>query len=165
MAAKSEKCLIDFPLSTQPLQQLLQALRSRMQHNFYPCVLTMAGTVVALHFQSFIAKLKSCPITLAYGPGESGSGKTTALHCLLSLIGADELRFFRELTLAKVLQLCSTTNILLALDDPDTKGTFSKFIICTMELNGGPFPGVRSSPNQPLLSVTLTSYWKPHIGY
>ena len=98
-----------------------------MQHNFYPCVLTMAGTILALHFQSFIQRMKSCPITFAFG--DSGSGKTTALHCGLGLLGADDLRFFRELTPAKVMQLCSTTNVPLGVDDPDTKGNFSKILI------------------------------------
>ena len=106
----------------------------------------MAGTVISLHFQSFISRLsystavpvtiliyifisrlKSCPITQAYGA--SGTGKTTALHCGLAFIGADDLRFYRQLTAAKVLQLCSSTSIPLGVDDPDTKTSFSKIII------------------------------------
>ena len=72
-------------------------------------------------------RLKSCPITLAYGA--SGTGKTTALHCGLALIGADDLRFYQQLTAAKVLQLCSSTSIPLGVDDPNTKTSFSKIII------------------------------------
>ena len=70
-----------------------------MKHNFLPSVITMAGTIIALHFQKFIENLKSCPILLAYGT--SGSGKTTALLSALSLLGAENLRFFRNLSPAK----------------------------------------------------------------
>lgn len=51
---------------------------------------------VALHFQKFIEYLKSCPIHIAYG--QSGSGKTTTLSCGLSLLGADNVRFFQDLS-------------------------------------------------------------------
>ena len=45
----------------------------------------LTGAVMALHYQTFIEKLHSCPITLAYGT--SGTGKTTAIHCGLALLG------------------------------------------------------------------------------
>ena len=87
----------------------------------------MAGTIMALHYQSFITNVKSCPIPLAYGL--SGTGKTTALYCGLALLGADDLRFFREISPAKASQLCSVTSIPLGVDDPDSKSGFSKVIM------------------------------------
>ncbi len=103
VAAESQQCTVELPLTTQPLHQLLWGLQVAMKRNFYPCILTMAGTLMAFHYQTFIAKMKSCPITIAYR--SSGSGKTTALHCGLGLLGADDLRFFRELTPAKVFRI------------------------------------------------------------
>ena len=44
VAADTQQCAIQFPLSTEPLKHLLLALRDGMQHNFFPSVLTMAGT-------------------------------------------------------------------------------------------------------------------------
>ena len=61
--------------------------------------------------------------------------KTTAFCCGLALMGADQFRLYRDLSPAKVLQLCSVTSIPLGVDDPDSKGSFSK-----MELNEGLFP-------------------------
>ena len=127
VAAEADQCYIELPLQTEPLSVLLVALKESMKHNFLPCVTTIGGTVMALHFETFIENLKSCPILLAYG--QSGSGKTTALSCALSLLGADNLRFFRDISPAKIMQLCSVTNIPLGLDDPDTKGGFSKIIM------------------------------------
>ena len=43
----------------------------------------------------------------------------TSLHCGLSLLGADNIRFYHHLSPAKAMQLCSVTNIPLGLDDPD----------------------------------------------
>ena len=98
-----------------------------MQHNFFPTVMTISGTIMALHYTTFIDTMKSCPITLAYG--SSGTGKTTALHCGLALVGADDIQFYQEPTTAMVQKLCSETNIPLGVDDPDTKGAFSKVVV------------------------------------
>ena len=35
---------IQLPLSTDPLAHLLHSLREAMEHNFSPCILTIAGT-------------------------------------------------------------------------------------------------------------------------
>ena len=145
VASETRQCTIQLPLSTDPLANLLHALRTAMGHNFYSCVLTMAGmlsteckslhthngsfsgAVMALHYQSFIAKIKNCPITLAYG--SSGTGKTTAIRCGLGLLGADESRFFHKVSPAKAFELCSVTSIPMGYDDPDTKTGFSSLII------------------------------------
>ena len=78
------------------------------------------GTVMTL----LIHKLRSCPIPVGYGP--SGTGKTTALHSGLSLLGADGFRFIHQLSPAKALQLCSLTNIPLGLDG---KSQFSGLLV------------------------------------
>ena len=43
IASENHQCTIQLPLSTNPLSSLLQALQDCMAHNFYACVLTMAG--------------------------------------------------------------------------------------------------------------------------
>ena len=157
IAAATQQCDIQLPLSTKPLQHLLQVLKSVMKHNFYPCVFTMAGTIMALHYQTFIEKLRSCPITLAYG--QSGTGKTTALHCGLGLLGVDNLRFFRDLSPAKVSQLCSVTSIPLGVDDPDSRNSFSKII---MDLFNGAKRGTLSRGEvKPTSTVVISSNITP----
>ena len=111
VAKEIDQCRITLPLSTDCLRSMLHLLKSTMQHNFFPAVMTISGTIMALHFTQFMDTMKSCPITLAYG--SSGTGKTTALHCGLSLMGADDIRFYREVTPAMVTKLCSQTNILV----------------------------------------------------
>lgn len=157
VASELDQCALQLPLTTEPLQHLLLGLKKCMKHNFFPCIITMAGAVMTLHFYAFIDKLKSCPILLAYG--SSGSGKTTALRCALSLLGADDLRFFRELSPAKVSQLCSITNIPLGLDDPDTKGGFSRTI---MDLFNGAKQGTISRGEiKPQSTVVISSNITP----
>jgi hypothetical protein len=157
VASTLDQCTIELPLSTEPLTVLLLALKESMKHNFIPCVVTISGAIMALHYQKFIENLNSCPVLFAYG--KSGSGKTTALLCALSLLGADNIRFFRAISPAKIIQLCSTTNIPLGLDDPDTKGGFSKVI---MDLFNGAKQGTISRGEiKPISTVVISSNITP----
>ena len=111
--------------------------------------LSVIGTVMALHYDTFISKLKSCPIPLAYG--SSGTGKTTAVHCGLGLLGADDVRFFRKVTAAKVAHLCSVSSLPLVVDDPDTKSGFSSVLIDLY--NGGKQATVGKGEMKPISTV------------
>ena len=107
VASATQQCSIQFPLTAKPLSELLHALCPAMAHNFFPCVITMAGmiskrlpnifaidlhfylttgAVMSLHYQLFIQSTTNCPVTLAYG--SSGTGKTTAIHCGLGLMSS-----------------------------------------------------------------------------
>lgn len=113
---------------------------------------------MVLHYQSFIKKMRSCPIPVGFGP--SGTGKTTSLHSGLSLVGADDLRFFHNITPAKAMQLCSLTNIPLGLDDPDTKSSFSSLI---MDLYNGARKGtLASGETKPISSIIVSSNLTPY---
>ena len=126
------QCKITKPPVTDGLKSMINLLEHTMQHNFFPAVMVISGTIMALHFTNFMETMKSCPIPLAFGP--SGTGKTTALHCGLALMGADDIRFYREVTQAMVQKLCSETNLPLGVDDPNSKGGFSKVV---MDVYGG----------------------------
>ena len=118
VAQQSEECIIEMPLSTDPLCTLVQSLKVHFEHNFIPCILTMASSVIALHYQSFVKKFKSCPVPIAFG--ESGTGKTTALWSGLSLLGAHKNSFFSKISKEKALQLCCMSNIPIGIDDPQS---------------------------------------------
>ena len=105
VASVVDQCAIELPLTVDPLCALLPVLRKHFKHNFFPCVMTMAAGVLSLHYQSMIRKWKNCPIPLMFG--ESGTGKTTALFCALSLFGAQETHFHTKITKEMVLQICS----------------------------------------------------------
>ena len=87
-----------------------------MQHNFMPCVLTISSVVLTLCYQMMLKKLKFCLIPLAFG--QSGTGKTSALHCGLSLLGSHESHFFSKVTKEKILQMACFSGVPLGVDDP-----------------------------------------------
>ena len=136
---------------------------------------------MTLHYQEFIEKMRNCPITVGYGP--SGTGKTTALHSGLSLLGADGFRFFHHLSPAKALQLCSVTNIPLGrfyhqlapertttllslifpyvgLDDPDSKSNFAGLLIDLY--HGAAKATMTSGEIKPISSMVVSSNFTPH---
>lgn len=114
---------------------------------------------MALHYQSFIDRMRSCPIPFAYGAG-SGTGKTTALRCALSLLGCEEFRFFHHLSPAKAMHLCSLTNIPLGLDDPDVRSKFSSLIVDLY--NGAKSGTLTSGEIKPISTVVVTSNILPN---
>ena len=123
----SEQCTIQLPLSTDPLRSLVNSLFLYMGHNFMPAIMTISSVILALHYQSMLKKLKFCPIPLAFG--ESGTGKTTALLCGLSMLGIQEFRFYSKVTKEKILQLLCYSGVPLGVDDPQSKGDISRFLI------------------------------------
>ncbi len=127
VAPASAACSIELPLSIHPLNVMLVQLRQIMSHNFMPCVLTLASTIMGLHYETMLEELNFCPVPLSFG--SSGTGKTTALLCGLSLIGAKESRFYSKITKEKILDLCSNSCIPLAVDDPQSKGDISRLLI------------------------------------
>lgn len=157
VASQCDQCNLPLSLSTKPLTRMLEILKTTMKHNFFPYILMMTGTVMALHYTTFIRTMKCCPITLGYG--SSGTGKTTALHCGVALFGADDLRFYREATLATISHLCSTTNVPVGLDDLDSKGAFSKVIIDLY--NGAKKGTVTRGESQPISTVVISSNFPP----
>ncbi len=127
VAGDAEQCAVELPLTTYPLCNLMNNLRQHMQHNFMPCVLTIASTILSLHYQSMLKKLKFCPVPLAFG--QSVTGKTTALLCDLSLLGVQEVCFYSKLMKEKVLQMCASSCLPLGVDDPQSKGDISRLLI------------------------------------
>ena len=97
-------CNILLPYSTEPLNHLLTTLSLHMGHNFYATLLLIGSAVFVLHYQELIEQLRYCPIPLAFGV--SGTGKTTALECVLSLFGARDSRLYSKVTRAKIFDLC-----------------------------------------------------------
>lgn len=127
VASRVDECTITLPLTSNPLQELLQRMKSLLKHNFMPAVMVMASTVMSLHYQQFQKSLHFCPVALAFG--DAATGKTTALQCSMALLGALESRFYSKISKPKILQLCATSSIPLAVDDPQSKGDISRLVI------------------------------------
>ena len=158
VATESQQCIINMPISIDPLRLLLGKLKFCMKHNYYPTLLTIASTVMAMHYRRFIQNLSNCPIPIAFGG--CGSGKTTALKCSLALLGAHTTRFFREISAPKIAEMCSVTDIPLGVDDPDSKSGLHKVI---MDLfNGAKRGTVGKGETQPTSTVVISSNFTPH---
>jgi len=127
VASCREECNISLPLSPTPLAALFEKIRTVFKHNFFPCILVIASTILSLQYENMLKNLNFCPIPLAFG--ESGTGKTTALQCGLALIGAWKKRFYSKLSQAKILQLCSDSSIPVGVDDPQSKNDISRLMI------------------------------------
>ena len=125
--ANSQSCDIHLPLSTNPLKPLLEALHSRLGHNFFPALLLMGSAAWVLHYQQFIKKLRYCPIPVAFG--ESGTGKTTALESAMSLLGAQS-RVYCKVTREKIYDMCCKSGgIPVGVDDPHSKTDINKLLV------------------------------------
>ena len=152
VAKSSDECAIELPLTTDPLSNLMTTLQRHFKHNFFPCVMTMAASILALHYKTMLHKLKSCPVPLAFG--ESGTGKTTALLCGLALYGAQDSHFFSKVTREQVMRLCASSSIPLGIDDPQSKNEISRLII---DLYNGAISGTVSKGNMKPNSTCIIS--------
>ena len=83
--------------------------------------MTMAAGIISLHYQTMLKQLQNCPIPLVFGA--SGTGKTTALQCALSLYGAQDMHFYSNITAENILQICANTGIHVGVDDPQSLDT------------------------------------------
>ena len=63
VAAASEQCDIELPLTTDPLRELLSVLEVTAKHNFLPCLLTIAGVFCYFHL-SYICKCMFADIVI-----------------------------------------------------------------------------------------------------
>ena len=121
------ECSIKLPLSSGPLKVMLEVLAANVKHNFFPSVLLIGSTVLALHYTSFIDKFNYCPIPLAVGA--SGTGKTTALHSAFSLMGAQKSRVYSKATREKIFSMCCDSGVPVGVDDPHSRTDISKLFV------------------------------------
>ena len=151
-------CKVNLPLSTQPLKRLLSTLSVRLGHNFYSALLLIGAAAYVLHYEELIKKLRFCPIPLAFGI--SGTGKTTALECALSLFGARESRLYSKITLAKMFDLCcECPGIPIGIDDPHSKNDINKLLVDLY--NGKKGSNVGKGDHVPLSTVIISSNFSP----
>ena len=126
IAPQHTACSVQLPLTTKPLHDLLQYLVTTMGHNFIPSLLVMGSCAMALHYNTILGKFLFCPVPLAFG--ESGTGKTTALRCGLSIVGAYR-RFFSKATVEKYAELSSDSCLPFGIDDPKSRAAISDLTI------------------------------------
>ena len=126
--------------------------------NLAPALLLMGSAAMCLHYEDVLKYFRYCPIPLAFG--KSGSGKSTALHCALSLWGGQKSHFFSNTTRELVEQKCSQGTIPIGLDDPTSKKMVQQLVI---DLFNGAISGSLSrGEKKPVTTVLITANF--HLG-
>ena len=128
IAHDSTVCAIHLPLGTHPLNELYTWARENMKHNFIPTMLLAGSCCMAMHYKEILKTLLFCPAPIDFGK-TSGTGKTTALIIGLSPTGAYPSRFVSKASYEKYADLCSSSFLPLAIDDPKSKASISDLII------------------------------------
>ena len=127
IAKGQDAIALNISLDSKKIVPLLLHLKKVLQHNFFAGLLLIGACAMALHYETILSKFLSCPVPIAFGP--SGTGKTTALRCGLSLIGAYPDRFFSHGTKEKYLELCSTMSFPIGIDDPSFQKDVDKLVV------------------------------------
>jgi hypothetical protein len=89
--------------------QSCQGFENHFRLNFIPCILILGAAIMILPYKLILQKLKSCPVPLAFG--ESGTG------ALLSALGMMGISLYSKITVAKILQLCSSCGVWITCDE------------------------------------------------
>jgi len=106
-----------------------------------------------LHYLTLQAKFGSCPIPIIFGP--LGTGKTTALHCGLSMMGITESRFWSGGSKEKYLQLCCDSYLPLGIDDPHSKAAISD--LCMALFNSAQEGTISRGTNKPMSTAIVAA--------
>lgn len=143
---------VPLPLNTECLTSLINQLEIR-GHNLYPTLLLMGSAAMSLHYETIMSKYQNCPIPLAFGA--SGTGKTTALRCALSIVGAHPNRFFSRATLEKLMDVCSKSSVPIGVDDP----SFQKNIdsLCIDLFNGANSGNLSRGTQEPRTTAIISA--------
>ena len=98
---------IKTPLTSQPLDKIIRLLQC-LRHNALSSLLTIAGTVMAFHYEQVCSIWSGCPVVVAFGPPETG--KSTAISIGLSLLGIDESSKYVSGSIAFFLERCCSSH-------------------------------------------------------
>ena len=127
VAPHQSACNVMLPLDAKALPSLITTLKDVMQHNFIPSLLVLGACAMALHYNTVMKNYMNCPIPIICG--SPGTGKTTALRCGLSLLGAYPQRFWSHATKEKYVSLCSNSSLPLGIDDPRSQAVISDLVM------------------------------------
>lgn len=116
IAKPTDAIEVTLPLDSKALIPLVKSLQSLLQHNFLPGMMVLGACAMSLHYEVTLDRYLNCPVAIAFG--QSGTGKTTALRCGLSIVGAYPNRFFSCGTKEKYLELCSES---IGINDPSVQ--------------------------------------------
>lgn len=132
VADNASVCNINLPLNVESLEPLIHQLKLIMRHNFFPALMLMGSSVMALHYNTVKSKFGFCPVPVAFG--HPGTGKTTALKCCLGMMGLLPQRLWSSGTKQMFTQILCNGYMPLGIDDPNSQIAISELV---MSLFGG----------------------------
>ena len=153
IAKSKEACDIELPLTTKPLEQMIELLQVTMQHNFVPSLLVLGSCAMSLHYATILAKFLFCPVPIAFR--ESGTGKTTALRCGLAMLAGFPDRFYSKCSLERYTELCSKGTFPIGIDDPRSVSVISELTLSLY--NGAKGSTMRRGDSQPSCMAVISA--------
>ena len=109
--------LVKIPLSTSDLKPLIKCMKECFKYNYIPSIMTLAGALLALNYQTILDNYEGCPVPFVYGASQTG--KTQACKTALALIGMVQRGFYKKTTSQKwFLERCSLSSMPFVIDDP-----------------------------------------------
>lgn len=153
LARPADAIPIELPLNKDQLKPLVQALQSLLKHNFFPGLLLLGASIMSMHYEVILARYLNCPVAIAFG--ESGTGKTTALRCGLSIVGAYPNRLFSRGTKEKYLDLCCDSSIPIGIDDPSVQKDVDSLILDLF--NGAKSGSIRRGERKPSTTAIIAA--------
>jgi hypothetical protein len=154
VSSKQLMPMINLPLSTQYLLQHMETLKSCLNHNFIPGLLTMGSVIMTFHYENIVELFDGCPIPFLYGP--SGTGKTLSVRKGLSLVGMHKGAFFKKSCSEKWLRERSAKSTFpFTVDDPKKSRDVEEFIddLYDQGMIGNQRTGLLSFRSIPIISA------------
>ena len=88
--------------------------------------MALAAGALTLHYDSVREVLNNFPVPVLYG--EAGTGKTTALRCMMAAIGAPE-NIYSKVTAASIRSTPSRSSLPVGVDDPSSKKDAEEVVV------------------------------------
>lgn len=136
---------IILPLTSQPLDKVARLLQC-FKHNALSSLLTIAGCVMAFHYEQVCSTWSGCPVVVSFGPPETG--KSTAIVLGLSLMGVDECSKYVSGSTAFFLERCCSSTLPFGIDDPpkpNSKSTLDPGDVIMSVFNGAKTANMRKN--------------------
>ena len=127
---------IKLPLSSKPVQLVVRLLQC-CKHNALSALLTVSGVLMAFHYITIVSLWGGCPISVAFGPSETG--KSTAIKLGLAMVGMDESAKYVSGSTSFFLERSSLAMLPFGIDDPpepNSKSTLKPSDVIVSIYNG-----------------------------
>ena len=140
------------PLSSAPLRTMIMSLIECMEHNACAALLALAAGALTLNYETVREVLNNFPVPVLYG--EPGTGKTTALRCVMAALGAPD-HIYSKVTSASIRTTLSQSSVPVGIDDPSSKKDAEEIVV--QLYNGEAAHTVTHGMQKPRAGIVMTT--------